>query len=337
MKDPVVAIVVLNWNGWADTVRCLESVFRSSYPDYTVVVCDNGSEDDSMNRIRDWAEGRRDAVATAPPVPRPISYRQLTLGQLEHGNAPIDAGVRLVLIEIGANLGFARGNNVGIRYALGCNADYVFVLNNDTVLHPSCIATLIKFGEDRPGAALMGPKILDLDSATYTQWPVTARLNFRSILFALSPVRRLIRHTALFKGLFYFEDSPAVVYAIPGSAMMFRAAALGKINLLDEETFIYWEEFIVAEKLREFGLFTFVVPGAVVWHAQGASVRRLGAKRFIENVRSERHFFEKYLPLPGWQRSVLKGIRLCAYVCRMSADGDYRRNFREFVATLFDR
>ena len=62
-----VAVVVLNWNGWRDTVECLESVLRSDYPNYRVVVCDNGSTDDSVANIRAWADGNRQVEMDGPP------------------------------------------------------------------------------------------------------------------------------------------------------------------------------------------------------------------------------------------------------------------------------
>ncbi len=57
-SHPSVAIVLLKWNRWQLTLACLESVFRLDYPDFRVIVCDNDSSDDSMQRVRDWAKGR---------------------------------------------------------------------------------------------------------------------------------------------------------------------------------------------------------------------------------------------------------------------------------------
>lgn len=340
---PTVAITVLNWNGWIDTLTCLESIFRSDYPDYIVVVCDNGSDDDSVHRIRDWAEGRCTAHVPAthrlrqlllPPVPKPVPYRQLTREQAEDETVPLDGRARLAVVQTGRNLGYARGNNVGIRFALRHQADYIFVINNDTIIHPRCLTTLVNFGENHPDAALMGPKILDPDSMLYTQWAVANPLTFMTMLLALSPFRHAVSRTRLFRTFFYLLDSPGDVYAIPGSAMMFTSAALRTAGLFDEATFIYWEEFIMAEKLRQHGLRTFIVPDAVIWHEQHASTGKIGARKFIESLRSERYFFTKYLGLPAWERGILTGVRLVAYAGKMAADKDYRRNFRSFMRAL---
>src|SRR6266487_3599586 len=93
--EPLVYIVLLNWNGWKDTVECMRSLERMAYKNWRAVVVDNGSTDDSVERLR-------------------------------------EASPELTIIETHKNLGFAAGNNVGIRLALKKAADYVFVLNNDT-------------------------------------------------------------------------------------------------------------------------------------------------------------------------------------------------------------
>ncbi len=58
MNNPTVAIIILNWNGWADTIECLESIFQNNYPNYKVVLVDNNSSDDSLQKIKDYTEGK---------------------------------------------------------------------------------------------------------------------------------------------------------------------------------------------------------------------------------------------------------------------------------------
>src|ERR1035438_3867545 len=137
----MTSIIILNWNGWKDTIECLESVFRLDYPDFRVIVCDNNSHNDSLDKIKAWADGRLPAsqsnpelaYLTSPAVPKPIPYRELNREESESGGAFYDA--RLVLIQNGLNLGFAGGTNVGLRYALGDKScGFFWMLNNDTVV-----------------------------------------------------------------------------------------------------------------------------------------------------------------------------------------------------------
>ena len=149
---PRVYIVLLNWNGWGDTIECLESLFRLRYPDYRVVVCDNGSEDGSIDRIRDWAEGRLDVWVpprvearslSTPPVEKPIPYSEYGQAAEAGGRSGVDAP--LVLIRTGGNLGFAGGTNVGLRYGLAKgDLDYAWILNNDTVSRSDALGHLVR-------------------------------------------------------------------------------------------------------------------------------------------------------------------------------------------------
>src|ERR1700722_11537010 len=105
-SNPRVTCVVLNWNGWKDTVACLDALKKCTYPELTVLAVDNGSSDDSVDRIR----------AAHPSI---------------------------TLLETGANLGFAGGNNVGVRHALAQGADYLWLLNNDTEPAPDALSALV--------------------------------------------------------------------------------------------------------------------------------------------------------------------------------------------------
>jgi GT2 family glycosyltransferase len=103
---PQVACIILNWNGWRDTIDCLAALKECTYQNVTVIVVDNGSSDDSVARIQ----------AAYPYV---------------------------LLLESGRNLGFSVGNNIAIRYALAHGAEYVWLLNNDTKAAPDALTALV--------------------------------------------------------------------------------------------------------------------------------------------------------------------------------------------------
>lgn len=295
---PTLFVIVLNWNGWKDSVPCLESLKKVIYPAVKIVVVDNGSTDDSVKHLRD----------SFPDVP---------------------------VLETGKNLGFAGGNNHGIRYALEHGADYVFVLNNDTIVPEDAIGRLVEFAEQNPDAALIGPEISDASTGEFLDMPMLHRISVWSILLTKSPAQRMIRRRRIYRRLFYDGPSPRKVYAIHGSAMLFRRSTLLKIGLFDERTFIYWEEFIMAEKLRQAELTTYVLPSARVWHKGSASISKIGASRFLENMKSEKYFFDKYLELPFTSRVAINAVRFIGYMGRTLAQKDYRKNLPNFVRLLF--
>jgi GT2 family glycosyltransferase len=123
-----VLCIVLNWNGWPDTVRCLASLSASTHPELSIVVIDNGSTDGSPDRL-------------AP--------------LLRHG--------RIELVQTGRNLGFTGGVNAGLRLVLERGVAYAFLLNNDATVEPGCLATLVAAAGACPEVGLVGPKILWAD------------------------------------------------------------------------------------------------------------------------------------------------------------------------------
>jgi len=120
---PKVAVIILNWNGWKDTIECLESVFRIDYPNYQVIVVDNGSSDDSAEHIR-------------------------------------KAYPSVKLIETGKNLGWSGGNNVGIKYAFEQEADYILLLNNDVKVEAGTITAMVGVAQESK-ASIIGSVVKD--------------------------------------------------------------------------------------------------------------------------------------------------------------------------------
>ena len=153
---PSVVISILNWNGWGDTLECLESVRRLDYPNFLTVVVDNGSWNGSADKIKAWAEAnlgpghviadysRETALAGGDPAT-----------ELALDRAPSSA--RMVLIRNEENLGFTGGNNVSIHYALLLShaANHVMLLNNDTEIAHDCLDNLVLVAQ-RARAGIVG-------------------------------------------------------------------------------------------------------------------------------------------------------------------------------------
>lgn len=169
---PKVAIIILNWNGWKDTIECLESLYQITYPNYDVIVVDNGSEDDSVERIKEYAESEikiESKFFEYAPSNKPIKYIEYTREEAEAGGGKEDKIVdlssirKMILIKNKQNLGFAGGCNVGIQYALQNGADYVLPLNNDTIIKEDFLDGFIGQASKYPDAGAIGPKIYFYD------------------------------------------------------------------------------------------------------------------------------------------------------------------------------
>ena len=333
-----IYILLLNWNGWRDTVECLESVFRIEYPDYRVVVCDNGSEDGSIERIRAWAEGNLQVDLpesnplrrlSHPPVPKPIRYVEYDRNRAEAGGDRSSDSARLILVRTGANLGFAGGNNVGLRYALARDDfEYLWLLNNDTVVDGNALTCLVRRMQEKPRAGICGStlpyyslpgKLWARGGATYNRW------------FAYAKCIGI--HQAMNSPADPDEVERKMAY-VAGASMLVSRAFLRDIGLMDEGYFLYFEEPDWAVRAR--GRYELAYSrDSVVYHKVGSSVRSLqappggGRASTRLNAESAMRFTRKYFPLAVptvWL--ALLGVRAaaaCMDLCRRNpVSGDIR-------------
>jgi GT2 family glycosyltransferase len=267
-----VAIVVLNWNGWERTVECLEAVRGLDYPDYLSVVVDNGSRDGSPARLREWAGQRGVRVVSC------------TRAEAEQGGAPeaereLEAtppARRLVIVENGENLGFAAGNNVGIRYALARNAEAVMLLNNDLLVAGDTLRRLVAALAENPQWAGVAPKVLSRESPTHILYAGGA-LHLGQARGA--HLGRSHRDGDHWNGRHETEHLTAC-------CALFRSRFLGEAHFLDEAFFFGHEDAALSIVAARLGWKLGVDLDCTVLHEEGASLA--GA------TRTSVYYFSKY-------------------------------------------
>ena len=141
---PNVTVIILNWNGWKDTLECLESLFQIKYSNFEVIVIDNHSQDESIQKITNYCNGRIDVQSQFFQYQtdnKPIEIIEATNSEninlkksLKDQKIVNFDSKRLLLIKNDDNYGFAEGTNIGIRFALNnLESSYILLLNNDTV------------------------------------------------------------------------------------------------------------------------------------------------------------------------------------------------------------
>ena len=223
-KPPLVAIVVLNWNGKNDTVACLRSLQTLTYDNHLLIVVDNGSDDDSVACIR----------AEFPS---------------------------LHLIETGKNLGFADGNNAGIRFALEHDADYVLLLNNDTEVDKKLIEALVEAAVEYPAGGIFGPKIY-YHAESSRIWYAGGLWNEDKKYFEQKGDGEID------KGQY---DATEQTEFVIGCAMFIRSEVFEKIGLLEPKFFLNYEEIDFCTRARAAGFQNIYVPEGMLWHKISAS------------------------------------------------------------------
>jgi GT2 family glycosyltransferase len=279
-----VYVALVNWNGWRDTIECLESVLRSRYyPSIRVVVCDNGSTDGSVENIRSWAEGKVPFASEPghplrslvdPPVAKPVRHVVLSAAEADQARHDDDCPL-LTLIRNGDNLGFAGGCNVGLRYALRWSScGYVWLLNNDTVVDPEALGALVRRLETRPDTGQCGSRVLSYDAPDvvqtrggerYNKWLATSRP-----IGGGEPAAAPVDAATVERQISY----------VAGASLCVTRAFVEQVGLLDESYFLYAEELDwVARSRGRFGLA--YAHDSVVYHKDGRSIgsNRDGADR----------------------------------------------------------
>ena len=267
---PHVAIVILNWNRESDTLECLESLAHISYPSFSVIVVDNGSTDGSPDAIERW--GRE--------------------------NLP------LTLIRNAENRGFVRGSNQGMRQALSKDADYVFLLNNDTVVEPDVLANLVRAVERSSDIGMAGPKIYK-----YGEERVLDSAGTRTIPWLAQGF--LLGHGEKDRGQF---DSSTEMPYITGTALLVKRTILEKVGLMDEDYFCYFDDFDWGMKVREAGYRLLMEPKAVVHH-KGSRTAGFNSPFYMRHmIRSRILFARKHVPLPLFLFAFLPYLFLYRYL-----------------------
>lgn len=225
MSTSRVSVIVLNWNRADDTVACVHSLRSLRYPAREIIVVDNGSTAQCRDQIRE-----------ALPDVR--------------------------LLENGANLGFAEGNNVGIRDAVARGAQAVLLLNNDTTVDPDLLTALTKAAEAEPSAGFLGARIFYHSEPTriWMGKPVWDPIHCRFVHEELNTLADPLHPPGVSEA----------AYAC-GCALMVTRRALDSVGLMDPRFFCYFEEVDWCFRGARQGIKSLYVPAAIVWHKVSAT------------------------------------------------------------------
>jgi len=337
-----VHVILVNWNNAPDTLECLESLLRIDYPNYQIIVCDNASSDGSVDRIRDWAAGRIGAPAITAPLTPLMSAPRAEPGPIigldragaESGGTADSRAARLVLIQNEANLGFAGGNNVGMRYVLAAggarDGSYVCLLNNDTVVSREWLTRMVQHISVDATIGAAGAMLYEYSA------PELVESAGGGVVKSWQGMPRGTTATRQRRGT--PDVIPRRLDFLTGACLLMRAATLERTGLIDERYFMYCEDIDFSLRIRSLGLRLALVPDAELWHKAGGTMPHRSAMHDYYLVRNSLLLVHKFYPamLPA---ALLFSVYRCAVPklvrgdwSRLRAVGSAYRDCFTFIA-----
>jgi GT2 family glycosyltransferase len=293
--DKLAYIILLNWNGWQDTIECVESCRKLTYPDFRILIVDNGSTDGSEAILRE----------RFPNVE---------------------------FIQTGGNLGFAEGNNVGIRYALEQGADYIWLLNNDTTADPAALDALVNAVESDGHIGMVGSKILYHNEPTVIWYA-------GGILTSAKPYKTL--HRGLLEKDHGQYDVAAETDYITGCSLLTKRSLIENIGLLAEELFLYFEDADWSARAKANGWKLMYCPQSLVYHKVSMSTGGPGSPlTFYYSARNLLYFVKRNFPdkfYPALAYDLFEYVLVNIKKGRMSAASGALKGIGDYFMTRVGR
>lgn len=236
MNNFLIYIVLLNYKGFEDTSACIESLYRIDYPKYKIIVVDNCSSDGSVERL-----------------------------QAKYGD--------VIFLLAPNNNGFSAGNNIGIHYALNHGANYVLMLNNDTVVKPDFLTQMVNVANDD---TVVTPSIYYYDEP-HDIWYADGHINYN---------RCTVGNGTDLKSKYCDYAS--------GCCLLMPRKVLETVGDWAEEYFMYYEDMDYSLRVIEHGFRIFYCKDAVVYHKVGRSAGRRSKLSIYYNVRNRLYVMRKF-------------------------------------------
>lgn len=250
-----LTIVIVSWNVSSLLADCLASIAhqRGALP-LEVIVVDSASHDDTVTMVR-----------------RDFAW--------------------VTLLAQGQNVGFARGNNIGMRHARG---EYVLLLNPDTVVQPGALQRMAAYLDEQPGVGLLGPLLLNADGSIQSsrrRFPTRLTAFFESTWLEAWAPAAMLRY---FRALDLPEGVTVDVDWVTGAAMMVRGSVIAQVGGMDEAFFMYSEELDWCRRIKAAGWRVVYFPHAAIVHLEGRSSEQVVTARHIYFQKAKLRYFRKY-------------------------------------------
>lgn len=310
MKNkPIVYIILLNYNNYQDTLACFESLQNITYKNHRIVIVENNSPNNSMDRFKEYFN-RQDIKYSYHP-----SLKTALTSQSDKA--------LLTLIQSGRNGGYGFGNNIGIKYAVNNDADYILILNNDTIVDKHFLEPMVEMCEDDERIGIVSGKIYFHDKQD-TIWFNGGEFN---------PWTGSVKHCN-FNEKDVGQKPPDEITFISGCFMLLPKNVVDQVGLFNEDYFMYVEDLEFCYEIIKKGLNLRISEHSTIFHKVGQSLGgHLSESSVYMNAKNKFTFFKTKLSFPQNGMSILS---LCIIESIRWLFKKKPSLFRKHILGLFD-
>lgn len=276
--QPRVAIIILNYNNWEDTIECMESLLKIEYSNFSITLVDNASTNQSTEHIVSWIKGEiKTSIKnielshlTKPFEKKPLPYRLISKNHQSNSTPLTQESTKplITIIQSPNNNGYSAGNNIGIKHALTTtDPKYIWLLNNDTVAEKGALQALVRTFEDQEaehigiiGAKLKyyySPEKIQAIGGKFNKWFATSRH---------------IGDGEADNGQYDIHISEQSIDYPVGASLFIRREFISDIGLMCEDYFLYYEELDWTLRGQKLGWSVGYCPEAIIYHKEGGSI-----------------------------------------------------------------
>ena len=275
-----VYVIILNYKKWDEVIECLETLFRSDYDHFTAIVIDNGSQNNSLEKLVSWAgtdsEYPNPITSFAKRnIEKPIDFRLL----IDHAwdeQTDISSFPKMIFVNNERNKGFAGGINTVLKWLVPEDA-YVWLLNPDMIIEESTLSELVKFAGSAPRRSIIGTVVKYHNDPKKVHFYAGGKVNFNS-----ATVQMITN-----------KDNISELDYISGGSFFTHTNTFAELGLLPEDYFLYWEETDCCYRAKKAGYQLSLCETATCYDKVSTSI----GKSFLSDyyyTRNGLFFLQKY-------------------------------------------
>ncbi len=299
----MITIILVNWNGWGDTLECVDSILKSDYQDYRIIIVDNNSDDLSVNFIQNWFFANKNYFAknsSDNKSERKILFNKYiyksSLSELNSINNPSESTnvnyMDVFLVQSDINGGFGYGCNIGLRLGQSLGSSAYWLLNNDCVISPTSLGMISKELENRPNV-IFGTILMYYYKPNVIQVAGGGFFN---------------RITGRVKSVNYLGNKKKLDF-INGASLIISDFCYQEVGGFDKNIFMYFEENDFCIRAKRKG-FAFELVETITYHKHGGSQGKVPSVASWRNVLINKEYvLHKHFGYGIW--TILFYLTLC--------------------------